>query len=83
MPERCVSCTKTSPSAHPVGRRSFIEGSHGENVRRNWLILAAAAATLPHDLSPWGMFMAADIVVKGVMLGLAFASLVFERRDFR
>ncbi|MBN9452876.1 MAG: tonB-system energizer ExbB [Bosea sp.] len=36
----------------------------------------AAMATLPHDLSPWGMFMAADIVVKGVMLGLAFASLV-------
>jgi biopolymer transport protein ExbB len=31
---------------------------------------------LPHDLSPWGMFMAADWVVKGVMLGLAFASLV-------
>lgn len=35
-----------------------------------------AQATLPHDLSPWGMFMAADIVVKAVMLGLAFASLV-------
>jgi biopolymer transport protein ExbB len=33
-------------------------------------------ATLPHDLSPWGMFMAADIVVKAVMVGLAFASLV-------
>ncbi|SFC62203.1 biopolymer transport protein ExbB [Bosea sp. CRIB-10] len=31
---------------------------------------------MPHDLSPWGMFMAADIVVKAVMLGLAFASLV-------
>ena len=37
---------------------------------------AMAAAVLPHDLSPWGMFMAADIVVKVVMLGLAFASLV-------
>jgi biopolymer transport protein ExbB len=41
---------------------------------------AAAAgerqAGLPHDLSPWGMFMAADIVVKGVMIGLAFASVV-------
>ncbi|WP_248312376.1 tonB-system energizer ExbB, partial [Bosea sp. 62] len=36
----------------------------------------AGQATLPHDLSPWGMFMAADIVVKAVMLGLAFASLV-------
>ncbi|WP_342446984.1 tonB-system energizer ExbB [Azorhizobium doebereinerae] len=31
---------------------------------------------LPHDLSPWGMFMAADMVVKAVMLGLAFASVV-------
>ena len=30
---------------------------------------------LPHDLSPWGMFMAADIVVKAVMIGLAVASL--------
>ncbi len=32
--------------------------------------------TLPHNLSPWGMFMAADWVVKSVMIGLAFASLV-------
>ncbi|MBZ9717148.1 tonB-system energizer ExbB [Mesorhizobium sp. AD1-1] len=36
----------------------------------------AMELTLPHDLSPWGMFMAADIVVKAVMIGLAFASLV-------
>lgn len=36
----------------------------------------AALPALPHDLSPWGMFLAADIVVKGVMVGLAFASLV-------
>jgi len=33
-------------------------------------------ADIPHNLSPWGMFMAADWVVKGVMIGLAFASLV-------
>src|SRR5579862_6369322 len=32
--------------------------------------------TLPRDLSPWGMFAAADIVVKAVMVGLAFASLL-------
>ena len=31
---------------------------------------------LPHDLSPMGMFWAADIVVKAVMIGLAFASVV-------
>lgn len=34
------------------------------------------ASHLPRDLSPWGMFMAADIVVKAVMIGLAFASVV-------
>jgi biopolymer transport protein ExbB len=31
---------------------------------------------LPHNLSPWGMFLNADIVVKAVVIGLAFASLV-------
>ena len=36
----------------------------------------AISLTLPHDLSPWGMFMAADIIVKAVMIGLAFASFV-------
>ncbi|MER8431947.1 tonB-system energizer ExbB [Mesorhizobium caraganae] len=37
---------------------------------------SAISLALPHDLSPWGMFMAADIIVKAVMIGLAFASLV-------
>jgi biopolymer transport protein ExbB len=31
---------------------------------------------LPKNLSPWGMFLNADIVVKAVMIGLAIASLV-------
>jgi len=31
---------------------------------------------LPRDLSPWGMFMAADLVVKAVMIGLVFASVL-------
>ena len=34
------------------------------------------AAALPRDLSPWGMFMSADIVVKAVIIGLAIASVV-------
>jgi len=34
------------------------------------------SSLLPHNLSPWGMFLSADIVVKAVMIGLAFASLV-------
>ncbi|MFT3972561.1 MAG: tonB-system energizer ExbB [Amaricoccus sp.] len=36
----------------------------------------ASVGDLPVDLSPWKMFLNADIVVKAVMSGLAFASLV-------
>jgi len=31
---------------------------------------------LPRDLSPWSMFLTADIVVQAVIVGLAFASVV-------
>src|SRR5262249_9164063 len=33
-------------------------------------------ATLPRDLSPWGMYLNADPVVKAVLIGLASASMV-------
>src|SRR5215472_10062366 len=32
-------------------------------------------ATLPRDLSPWGMYLNADPIVKAVLIGLAFASV--------
>ena len=34
------------------------------------------SSDLPRDLSPWGMFLSADPLVKGVLIGLAFASVV-------
>src|ERR1043166_2389913 len=34
------------------------------------------SALLPRDLSPWGMFMNADVIVKIVMVGLVIASIV-------
>ena len=34
------------------------------------------AASLPRDLSPWGMYLNADPVVQAVLIGLAFASFV-------
>src|SRR5215472_18834580 len=37
---------------------------------------SVAIAALPQDLSPWGMFLHADTIVKAVMIGLAVASLV-------
>jgi biopolymer transport protein ExbB len=37
---------------------------------------ASGMAHLPHDLSPWGMFQSADVIVQGVMIGLFVASVV-------
>jgi biopolymer transport protein ExbB len=34
-----------------------------------------AMALLPHDLSPWGMFLTADLVVQAVLVGLLVASV--------
>ncbi|QXX74986.1 tonB-system energizer ExbB [Methylovirgula sp. HY1] len=36
---------------------------------------SVSARLLPHELSPWGMFLSADIIVKVVMVGLALASV--------
>jgi biopolymer transport protein ExbB len=44
-------------------------------AEREGKLLKAAAAELK-ELSPWTMFTSADVVVKAVMIGLAFASLM-------
>jgi biopolymer transport protein ExbB len=38
--------------------------------------LPDVGSLLPRDLSPWGMFLNADVIVKAVMVGLVIASLV-------
>ena len=57
-----------TPSQNPVGEPGA-EPSATSGT-------GAIAVQLPRDLSPWGMFLSADIVVKAVMIGLAFASFV-------
>ena len=37
---------------------------------------AKSTSIAMRELSPWSMFMSADVVVKAVMIGLAFASLI-------
>ena len=38
-------------------------------------VAAPATAELPRDLSPWGMFLSADALVKGVLICLVLASI--------
>jgi len=67
-----VAPATTAPAAQPV-EQPTAEPVIAEPVSATE---ATPAFVLPHDLSPWGMFMAADWVVKGVMIGLAVASLL-------
>ena len=53
-----------------------IVGLSAASATANPALAQSANPLLPHNLSPWGMFLNADIVVKAVMIGLAFASLV-------
>lgn len=62
------------PGAAPMGVEAPLDNTVGAAPAATEV--PAASSTLPHDLSPWGMFMAADWVVKAVMIGLAFASLI-------
>ncbi len=57
------------PIAEPTSGPAMEEANHGPQT--NGLLFA----TLPRDLSPWGMFLNAVLPVKIVMVGLAIASL--------
>lgn len=73
--QQLPSASAAPADAPPVTSRPAPIGEAAEPQARP-VPTSTAPATLPHDLSPWGMFMQADIVVKAVMAGLAFASLV-------
>ena len=59
------------PAAAPAAPDAAAQPVEGNNARA----LKSTVAAL-HELSPWSMFLSADIIVKAVMIGLAFASLV-------
>jgi biopolymer transport protein ExbB len=67
LPAEATSPAVPSPSPSPAAAAPAV--SAGE-------LPAREEPRLPRDLSPWGMFLAADMVVKAVMIGLALASVL-------
>ncbi|HVV40495.1 MAG TPA: tonB-system energizer ExbB [Nitrobacter sp.] len=65
----------TSPSSVAASPAAAQPATAQSAQDRPAAMLKPEAAT-PHELSPWSMFLSADILVKIVMTGLAFASLV-------
>ena len=64
-----VTAVPSAPT--PIPSDAVVAPGEGNNAKA----VKSAVAAL-HELSPWSMFMSADIIVKAVMIGLAFASLV-------
>ncbi len=69
--------TATTPTVSAPGSRPTAETPVSTEVTPGTKVMPGTGSSLiPHDLSPYGMFMNADVIVKAVMIGLAFASLV-------
>jgi biopolymer transport protein ExbB len=67
-PQTTAAPVATPPAQQPAPRQPTALPAAASPEAQN--------ARIPHELSPWSMFMSADILVKAVMVSLAFASLV-------
>jgi biopolymer transport protein ExbB len=65
-----------TPVSNTVAPSSTAPGEAAPSAAPQPVERSISRAELPQNLSPWGMFLNADIVVKAVIIGLAFASLV-------
>ena len=70
-PDSKTPVTATAPAIQPGAAGFAVSADNGTAV----VDTKSSKATL-RELSPWSMFLSADIIVKAVMIGLAFASLV-------
>jgi biopolymer transport protein ExbB len=53
-----------------------LAASDGSGVLADGAARSLKSTATPRELSPWSMFLSADILVKAVMIGLAFASIL-------
>ncbi|WP_077046298.1 tonB-system energizer ExbB [Pseudomonas sp. KK4] len=63
-----------APAANGPAQAAPAQEALGENVPE--VLEADNSLGMAHDLSPWGMYQNADVVVKTVMIGLAIASII-------
>ena len=77
QPAAPVQAAQPTPAvAAPATTAPASDAAAAPSSERESKQLLKATATELREFSPWSMFMSADVVVKAVMIGLAFASLV-------
>jgi biopolymer transport protein ExbB len=70
-PQAAAPAAAQPAAATPTASASATTDAGGDNAKS-----LKSTIPVPHDLSPWSMFLSADVIVKAVMIGLVFASLV-------
>jgi biopolymer transport protein ExbB len=70
------SPAQAAPAAEGATAQSAAAAASNETASSSESRLLKSTAAAVGDLSPWSMFLSADVLVKAVMIGLAFASLV-------
>jgi biopolymer transport protein ExbB len=66
-----AAAVQPAPPAETEGTATPVAAAPADGARS-----LKSTTAVPRELSPWSMFLSADILVKAVMIGLAFASLV-------
>ncbi|RKS20183.1 outer membrane transport energization protein ExbB [Pseudomonas sp. WPR_5_2] len=69
-----VAADHAVPAATAPAQAASAQEGLGEDVPE--VLEADNSLGMAHDLSPWGMYKNADIIVKIVMIGLAIASII-------
>ena len=70
------TATPAAPAAAPVATDPSQAATPAPAAEPGVVLEEDNTLGMAHDLSPWGMYQNADVVVKAVMIGLAIASII-------
>ncbi len=73
LPPAAAAVASTAPATGSEALPAAVTGSETATANTE---VPLDEALLSHDMSPWGMFQNADVIVRGVMIGLALASVL-------
>nr|WP_314479739.1 tonB-system energizer ExbB [uncultured Pseudomonas sp.] len=82
VPATAPAASATAPASAPAGEAAPGTAAQAPDAQAPAAdpgveaLVEDTSLGMAHDLSPWGMYKNADVVVKAVMIGLAIASII-------
>ncbi|WP_085696813.1 tonB-system energizer ExbB [Pseudomonas sp. B26(2017)] len=75
VPAAPAATEQSAPAAAPAATDP-VQAAEASAADAPEVLEADNSLGMAHDLSPWGMYQNADVIVKAVMIGLAIASII-------